>query len=183
MHQSPTFSECVSSQRRWCLQTALMGGVLLGLQGCGFHWRGAMTMPFVSLRSNFSERSAIGRELKSQLQASGVQWMPPPLPQQPIFPVDVELTVLSEQRERAVVGMTATGQVREVQLRVRFKFLLRTGKGRDLIDSTELLQERDMSYEESLALAKQQEEELLYRDMQSEIVRQLLRRLAAVRGL
>jgi len=91
--------------------------------------------------------------------------------------------VLAEQRERAVVGVTSIGQVRELQLRVRFKFRVRSGKGRDLIDDTELLQERDLSYDEALALGKQVEEDLLYRQMQADTVRQLMRRLAAIKGL
>ena len=170
-------------ERRAWLRAAAAGALTLGLAGCGFRLRGALKLPFASLRSNLSERSEIGRELRMQLAASGVQLLGPAPAGQPPQPVDVELTVLTEQRERAVVGVTATGQVRELQLRVRFKFRLRSGKGRDLIDDTELLQERDLSYDEALALGKQVEEDLLYREMQSDIVRQLLRRLAAVKGL
>ena len=168
-------------ERRAWLRAA--GALTLGLAGCGFRLRGALKLPFASLRSNLSERSEIGRELRAQLQASGVQLVEPATTGQSQPPADIELTVLKEQRERAVVGITSIGQVRELQLRVRFKFRLRSGKGRDLIDDTELLQERDLSYDEALALGKQAEEELLYREMQSDIVRQLMRRLAAVKGL
>jgi LPS-assembly lipoprotein len=38
-----------------------------------------------------------------------------------------------------------------------------------------------MSYSESIALAKQHEETELYREMQTDIVAQVLRRLAAIR--
>jgi len=171
------------ADRRAWLRATVAASLALGLSGCGFRLRGAIQLPFSSLRTNLSERSEIGRELRMQLAASGVQLLGPAPAGQPPQPVDVELTVLTEQRERAVVGVTATGQVRELQLRVRFKFRVRSGKGRDLIDDTELLQERDLSYDEALALGKQVEEDLLYREMQSDIVRQLLRRLAAVKGL
>ena len=40
-----------------------------------------------------------------------------------------------------------------------------------------------MSYNESAALAKEQEEALLYRAMQSDIVSQVMRRLASVPAL
>lgn len=169
-------------RRAWLRATAA-ASLALGLGSCGFRLRGATRLPFSSLRSNLSERSEIGRELRTLLAASGVQLFGPAPAGQPPEQVDVELTVLTEQRERAVVGVTAIGQVRELQLRVRFKFRLRSGKGRDLIDDTELLQERDLSYDEALALGKQVEEDLLYREMQSDIVRQLMRRLAAVKGL
>lgn len=167
--------------RRAWLRAAAAGGLTLALAGCGFRLRGALQLPFASLRSNLAERSEIGRELRVQLQASGVQLVESAVAGQSQSPADVELTVLNEQRERAVVGITSIGQVRELQLRVRFKFRLRSGRGRDLIDDLELLQERDLSYDEALVLGKQAEEELLYREMQSDIVRQLMRRLAAVR--
>jgi LPS-assembly lipoprotein len=38
-----------------------------------------------------------------------------------------------------------------------------------------------MSFSETVALAKEAEEALLYRDMQADLVRQLMRRLAALR--
>lgn len=173
----------VGVDRRAWLRAAAAGGLTLALAGCGFRLRGALQLPFASLRSNLSEQSEIGRELRAQLQASGVQLVEPALAGQLQAPAEVELTVLNEQRERAVVGITSIGQVRELQLRVRFKFRVRSGKGRDLIDDLELLQERDLSYDEALVLGKQAEEELLYREMQSDIVRQLMRRLAALQGL
>ena len=52
--------------------------------------------------------------------------------------------------------------------------------GKELIAPTEILQSRDMSYTESAALAKEQEEAALYRAMQTDIVSQVLRRLASV---
>jgi len=52
-----------------------------------------------------------------------------------------------------------------------------------LIAPTEIVQQRDISFNESAVLAKEAEEALLYRDMQTDIVQQLLRRLAAVKSL
>jgi LPS-assembly lipoprotein len=95
----------------------------------------------------------------------------------------VVLDVLNEQREKVVVGLNASGQVREFQLRTRLKFKLRTPQGKELIPETELLQQRDISFNESAVLAKEAEEGLMYRDMQTDIVQQLMRRLAAVKSL
>jgi LPS-assembly lipoprotein len=66
-------------------------------------------------------------------------------------------------------------------MRLRIKFKLRTPAGAELIGETELLQQRDISYSETIALAKEAEEALLHRNMQTDLVQQLLRRLAAVR--
>ena len=73
--------------------------------------------------------------------------------------------------------------MRELQLRVRLEFQLTTPGGRELIPATELLLTRDMSYSETVALAKEYEEATLLRAMQSDIVGQLMRRLAHVKGL
>ena len=95
----------------------------------------------------------------------------------------VVLEALTDAREKSVVASTAFGQVRELQLRSRFGFRLRTPQGRELIPATEILLSRDMSYSESAALAKEQEEEALYRSMQNDIAAQVLRRLASVPAL
>jgi LPS-assembly lipoprotein len=61
------------------------------------------------------------------------------------------------------------------------KYQLRTPSGVVLQPPAELLLVRDMSYNESQALAKEQEEAQLYRVMQSDIVAQVMRRLATVK--
>jgi Rare lipoprotein B len=95
----------------------------------------------------------------------------------------VVFELLQELREKVVVGLNASGQVREFQLRERISFRLRTPAGRVLIPPTDLLQERDISFNEAAVLAKEAEESLLYRDMQTDLVQQVMRRLAALKAL
>jgi LPS-assembly lipoprotein len=95
----------------------------------------------------------------------------------------VVLQALSEVREKVVVAQTAANQIREFELRLRFNFRVRTPAGKDLIPDNEILLRRSLTYTESAALAKEQEEAFLYRAMQSDIVSQILRRLASVRLL
>ena len=153
----------------------------LALGACGFQLRGAPELAFSSLFVNVAESSALGTELKRNLGSLGALQ----LVGAPALPADAQavLDILSEQREKTVVGVNATGQVREFQLRVRVHFRLRTPQGKELIPDTKLLQQRDISFNESAVLAKEAEERLMYRDMQSDIVQQLVRRLAAVRAL
>ena len=68
-------------------------------------------------------------------------------------------------------------------MRLRFSFRLRTQAGKELIPVSDIALQRDISFNESAVLAKEAEESLLYRDMQSDIVQQILRRLAAVTSL
>jgi LPS-assembly lipoprotein len=150
------------------------------LAGCGFRLRGVPVFAFKSLYINAPAGSSLARELQRTLEGSGspvkVLRDPASMPT-----AEVILDLLQEQQERVVVGQNASGQVRELQLRLRIRFRLRTPAGAEWIPDTELLQQRDISYNETIALAKEAEEALLYRTMQTDLVQQLMRRLAAAR--
>jgi LPS-assembly lipoprotein len=100
-----------------------------------------------------------------------------------LAPPQVIVDILQESREKSVVGVNASGQVREFQLKIRIQFRMRTPEGRELIAPTEISQQRDISFNESAVLAKEAEEVLLFRDMQADLLQQLLRRLAAIKTL
>jgi len=156
------------------------GGALL-LAGCGFKLREAPDFAFDSIVIGAGSSSPLGNELRRSFAANGkVDVVVDPAK---MLAAHVVLEVLQEQREKVVVGLNASGQVREFQLRTRVKFKLRTPKGKELIPETEILQQRDISFNEAAVLAKEAEEGLLYRDMQSDIVQQLMRRLAALKSL
>jgi LPS-assembly lipoprotein len=161
-----------SARRAWL---AGLGGAL-ALAGCGFELRRAPALSFrtVQLRG-FAERSPLAEELRVNINASQTTLVVDSAAQ-----AQVILEAQTDRRERSVVASTAVGQVREIQLRSRFSFRLRTPGGRELIAPREILLTRDMSYSETIALAKEQEEAALYRAMQSDIVAQVMRRLAAV---
>jgi LPS-assembly lipoprotein len=153
----------------------LLGSAMLS--GCGWQLRGATELPFSRIAlEGFAPRSPLADELKRTL-AQSAEVVPTPAQAQ------VVLHALNDKRERSVVASTAFGQVRELTLRVRLEFKLSTPGGRELIPATELLLSRDMSYSETLALAKEYEETQLLRAMQSDIVAQLMRRLARVKNL
>jgi LPS-assembly lipoprotein len=164
-------------QRRALLSLAASAATL-SLAGCGFALRKAPNFAFTTLYSGLSESSPLGVELRRSLQSTGkVQVINDA---RRINEAQVILEVLSDQREKVVLSLNASGQVREFQLRLRFRFRLRTLAGKELIPETEILLQRDISFNESAVLAKEAEEALLYRDMQSDIVQQIMRRLAAV---
>jgi LPS-assembly lipoprotein len=155
--------------------------LLLTLAGCGFGLRQPAQYAFSSLYSSVAPNSPLGIELRRQLLAGGqLDYITEPERQKD---AQVLLDVYSEQRIKTVVGVSATGQVREFQLRLILKFRLRSALGKELIPETELVQQRTMSYSEAFALSKEAEEVLLYRNMQGDMVQQILRRLAAVRQL
>ena len=150
-----------------------------GLAGCGFQLRQAPDFAFKTIAIPSS--GAIANELRRVISATGDVQVTPR--QSPPTEAQVVLDMLAENREKVVVGLNASGQVREFQLRSIVKFRLRTPQGRVLIPDTELVQTRDISFNESAVLAKEAEEGLLYRDMQGDLVQQLMRRLAAIKTI
>jgi LPS-assembly lipoprotein len=161
---------------------ALMSGVAAtGLSGCGFQLRQSADLPFKSLFLILPRQSALGTDLRRNLasQANLKVFTEGP----DMANSEVVLDVMSEVRERVVVGLNASGQVRELQLRLKVKFRLRTPQGQNLIPEVELQQQRDLSFLESAALSKDIEENMMYRDMQVDIVQQIMRRLVAVKSL
>jgi LPS-assembly lipoprotein len=153
----------------------LLAPVVLLAGGCGFQLRRAPALPFRSVALvGFAPLSPLADELRARL-AESVALEPNPAR------ADAVLQALTDKRERVVVASTAAGQVRELQLRVRFRFRLSTPAGRELLPPAELLLTRDMSYSETVALAKEQEQAQIYRAMDEDITTQVLRRLAAAK--
>lgn len=153
----------------------------LWLPACGFALRKPPNYPFRSIYLAMAPRSELravvrrALEFNSNLRVLGEQ--------DNIQTADVVLEVPGELREKVVAGQSAAGQVREFMLRSRLRFRLRTPAGLELIAQTELVAEREIGFAESAALAKAEEEALLYRDMQQDLLQQMLRRLAALRDL
>jgi LPS-assembly lipoprotein len=143
---------------------------------CGFELRRAPELQFSTVQlKGFKDASPLARELRRTLAASRTTQVV-----ESAAAAQVVLEALGDEREKSVVASTASGQVREVQLRARFRFSVRSARGQELLPATEIVLSRDMSYNESNALAKEQEEALLYAAMQNDIVAQVMRRLAAV---
>lgn len=162
-------------QRRQVLIAAPL--VLLG--GCGFRLRGSQKFVFDTIAVTPETGSAVATELVRYFGDT----VRPLVASKGEVPAQVILDILQDLREKVVVGVNASGQVREFQLRLRVRFRLRTLLGREIISPDEITQQRDISFNESAVLAKEAEEVLLYRDMQTDIVQQLLRRLAAVKTI
>lgn len=152
------------------------------LPACGFKLRGSSSFKyaFQSIFSGFSPNSSLGQDFKKMAIGWGLKVIDD---EAQVQQAQVVLRIHNEQREKVVVGSGVAGQVREFQLRLRLKFSLFTVQGKTLLDEVELLQQRDISYTESAALAKEAEEQLLFRDLQNELSLQLMRRLSAVRQL
>ncbi|MBZ0126335.1 MAG: hypothetical protein K8F32_08170 [Rhodocyclaceae bacterium] len=147
----------------------------LMLAACGFQLRGAQPLPFSSLYVP-ADSWETGALLKRNIRAlNSTQLTETPQEAQAVF------TLLGEAREKNILSLSGTGRVREYQLRYRLAFRVHDLKGREFIAPTEVVLVRDISFSDERVLAKEQEEALLYRDMQNDMVQQLMRRLAAAK--
>ena len=125
---------------------------LMGLSACGFQLRQAPNYPFRTLYSGLPEASVFGQDLKRNISASGrVEVISDP---KQVERADVIFDLLLELPEKVILSRTSAGAVREFQLRFRIRFKLRSRDGIELIPDTELVQERDISFNETAALPK-----------------------------
>ncbi len=161
------------------MRRRLLLGAAVTLAGCGFELKRPPELNFRTIQlAGFASRSQLVTELKQNIEAG-----PTTRVVEAAKDAQVVLQSLGESREKVVVAQTAANQIREFELRYRFGFRVRTAAGKDLIPESEILLKRSLTYTESAALAKEQEESFLYRAMQSDIVSQVLRRLSSVRVL
>jgi LPS-assembly lipoprotein len=152
--------------------------VAASLTACGFQLRGSngtYTMPFHSLYLTFPDTSALGTELKRNLRAGEVVIADKP------DQAEAQFVVLGETRGKSIQSLNSLGRVREYLLTYTLTFTVRDPKGVQLLPSTEITLRRNMAFDETQVLAKESEEALLYRDMQADLVQQIMRRLAAVK--
>ena len=142
---------------------------------CGFHLRGAAALPFDNLYIAAPSQSALGAELKRSIRVGSHTKLVDDQKK-----ADAILEIAGEAKEKDIASFNAKGQAREYELRYRLTIHVHDGKGHDILPPTPLVTQRDISYNDSQVLAKESEETLLYRDMQSDLVQQVLRRLASI---
>ena len=158
------------------MQRRLLLGAAATLAGCGFELRGPPVLAFQTIQlTGFTPRSPLAAELKTNIDAT-----PATRVVEAAKDAQVVLQALGEAREKVVVAQTASNQIREFELRSRFSFRVRSAGGKDLVPESEIVQKRALTYSETIALAKEQEEAYLYKTMLTDIVAQVLRRLASV---
>ncbi|RZA28086.1 MAG: hypothetical protein EOP92_40320 [Lysobacteraceae bacterium] len=149
------------------------------LAGCGFQLRGSngqYSMPFKSIYLAFPETSPLGTELKRNLRAGDAVAI-----ENDASKAEALFDVLGESRGKSILSLNSLGRVREYSLSYTLVFRVRDANNKELLGPTEITLRRNIAFDESQVLAKESEEALLYRDMQADLVQQILRRLAAIK--
>jgi LPS-assembly lipoprotein len=156
------------------LVIATLGTMILS--ACGFQLRGPAVIPFDTIRVEAEGHSEIGQELERAIRASKKTEIvaPPKI-------ADAVLKITGEGQEKYILALSSGGRVREFELRYRVFYRLTNAAGVDLTPAGDILLRRDMSYDDTQVLAKEAEEALLFKDMKSDAVRQIMRRLSAIK--
>ena len=142
------------------------------LAGCGFRMRGSAELPFQTLYVPNSD-TGIALDLKRNIEA-GTRTKVVDDPKS----ADAILELSNEARTKMILSLTGAGRVREYRLLYTITFRVHDGRGGEFVPPTVLQLTRDMTYSDAEILAKESEERLLIRDMQADMVQQVLRRVA-----
>lgn len=157
--------------RRWIAVLAT-----IFLSACGFQLRGAYSLPFETVYITQPETSELHAVLKRSIEASSqARVVDDPKGAQ------ATVVVLADNRQKNILSLSSSGRVREFQLVRSFTFRVHDGKGGEFLPASTIRITRDMTFDDTRVLAKESEEALIWRDMQSDLVQQVLRRLAAAK--
>jgi LPS-assembly lipoprotein len=154
----------------------IMLAAALLLSACGFELRGTAALPFSTLYVQAPPTSQFATDLRRTV-LSGSSTRIAERPEQ----AEVILQIMNELQEKQILSLGGGGRVSEFQLRYRVSFRLTDSKNREHIPASEIVLRRDYSYNDSQALGAESEEALLYRDMRSDAVSQMVRRLQAAK--
>ena len=154
--------------------------LILLLSACGFQLRGFAQGPavfsFTSLYIADPTKYPISADVKRTIQAGESTRVV-----DEAQGAQATLQILKQSNEKSILSLSGEGRVREFLLRYLVSFRLLDARGIELIPTTEIVRERVLPYTDEQVVAKEAEEALLVREMQTEIVRQILRRLATVK--
>ncbi|MES2262292.1 MAG: LPS assembly lipoprotein LptE [Pseudomonadota bacterium] len=161
---------------------AVLLALAVSLSACGFHLRGSgghYTLPFPSMYVGLPESSPLAIDLKRNIRANG-ETAVVNTPTLADGVVEV-LTDPEKTRTKSILSLNSNGRVREYLLTYNIVFRVRDRQGNELLGPTQISLSRPIAFNETQLLAKEQEEALLYRDMQADLVQQMMRRMAAIK--
>lgn len=150
-------------------------GLAAILAGCGFQLRGSYELPYSSVFVAAASTSQVASNIRRELTGTPTKVLPSGAG------ADGQLNIFEERRERLILSLSGGGRVREYELKMFVRYQLVDGKGAVVIPTSEIQLSRILAYDDTRIIAKQQEEAMLYADMDKDAVGQILRRMVAVK--
>jgi LPS-assembly lipoprotein len=146
----------------------------LFLAGCGFQLRGTAELPFKTIYMPPANQPGVALDLRRNIQA-GTRTTVVDDPKL----AEAVLEFTQESREKVILTIAATGRVREFELQYRVSFRVHDNKGGEFLPSNTVFLKRAVTFNDTDILAKEREDQLIYRSMESDMVQQIMRRLEA----
>jgi LPS-assembly lipoprotein len=174
--------------------------LLIGLlSACGFKLRGsadlpAHKLPFATIAITIAPTSEFYAQIKRSIEASSASTRVVDLKE-----AEAVLTVLRDTSEKTILSLSSAGKAREYRLVRTFSFKVQANTPgaapapqlkytdarpvatTEYVAPSTIVLRRDITYNDDLVLSKESEEALLWRDIQNDLVQQLMRRLATAK--
>lgn len=163
------------SRRRFLLLCAACAPTA-ALAGCGFKLRGPRPLAFSSIYISGDPNSPVFGRLRRQIEANGGTKIVDN-PQE----AEIQLLIVRLGRDREILSLSGDGHVREYELFQSITFKVIDQQQQEVLPPTTITARRDYSFKDEFVIAKEEEEELLYKDMEQDLMEQLYRRLAALK--
>lgn len=144
----------------------------LALSGCGFQLRGTADLPFKTIYMLPANQPGVALDLRRNIQA-GTRTTVVDDPKG----AEAVLEFTQESREKNILSLAANGRVREFELQYRVSFRVHDNKGGEFVPSNTVLLKRAVTFNDTDILAKEREDEQIYRSMEFDMVQQIMRRL------
>lgn len=148
------------------------------LAGCGFHLRGTLSgkLPYKTMYIALPETADVNIWLQRYIKAGGDTEIVDDAQS-----ADAVFQQMTDSRQKTILSVNAQGRVREYRLQLTYRFRVNDSRGRTLVPPNEISLTRDITFDDSNILAKDLEEGLLWRDMNNDLVNQIMRRLSIVK--
>jgi LPS-assembly lipoprotein len=158
------------------LKLVLAAVLCILLAACGFQVRGAYSLPFERLHIALANSSELYAQIKRNVEAGSATRVVANASD-----AEASLVVLADAPQKNILSLSAAGRVREFELVRTFSFRVADKAGADLIAPSRIVLRRELTFSDDQVLSKEAEELLLWKDMQNDLVQQLMRRLAAAK--
>ncbi len=150
--------------------------LLISISGCGLHLRGhnlnEKPFPFTSLYLQGNPGSPFMAELRNNLELYHVKLT------EAAASADLTLQLVKENNDKQINALSSGGIVQEYGLRYTVSIRAYDKTMHDWLPPDEISLQRILTFDPAQVLAKQMEEQMLYRDMVSDAVQQVMRRLS-----
>lgn len=154
----------------------VISALVVLLAACGFQLRGNYALPFATLSISLPPSAAFYAQLKRSIEAAS-----PTRIVAEAKDAEASLIVLGDTQQKQILSLSAAGRAREYGLVRTFNFRVSGTNGAEYVPPSQIVLRRDITYSDDLVLSKESEEALLWRDIQNDLVQQIMRRLAAAK--